>query len=62
MFVGVIDVISESDMKEKVKAMPEIDELKLVNFILKNNCANHLFEPEGDKAINPQVSMIVNNC
>ena len=29
--------------------------------ILKNIGANQLFEPEGDEAINPQVSMIANN-
>ena len=29
--------------------------------ILKNIGANQLFEPEGDEAINPQVSMIANS-
>ena len=51
MFVGVTNVISESDMKEKIEIMIEINKLKLVNMILKNISANQLFEPEGDEAI-----------
>ena len=61
MFIGVTDIISENDMKEKIKIMMEINKLKLVNMILKNIGANQLFAPEGDEAINPQVSMIANN-
>ena len=61
MLVRVTDIISKSDMKEKIEVMTEIDKLKLGNMILKNIIANQLFEPEGDKAVNPQVSMIANN-
>ena len=61
MFVGITDIIKENDMKEKIKIMTEIDKLKLVNMILKNMSANQLFEPEGDEAINPQVSTIANS-
>ena len=56
MFFGVTDIISESNMKEKIEAMLEIDILKLINLILKNINTNQLFEP----AINPQVSMTAN--
>ena len=59
MFVEVTDIISENKMKEKIEAMTEINKLKLVNMILKN-IRNKLLEPEGDEAINPQVSMIAN--
>ena len=61
MFVGITDIIRQNNMKEKIKAMMKIDKIKLVNMILKNISANWLFEPEGDEAINPQVSMIANS-
>ena len=58
MFVGITDNISENKMKGKIEVMTEIDKLKLVIIILKNISVNQIFEPEGDKAINSQVSMI----
>ena len=61
MFVGLTDIIRENDMKEKIKIMTEINKLKSGNTILKNISANQLFEPEGDKAINLQVSTIANS-
>ena len=60
MFVGVTDIISENEMKGKIKTMTEIDKLKLVNMILININANQLVEPKGDEAINSQVSMTAN--
>ena len=51
VFVGVTDIISENETKGKVKAMTDIDKLKLVNRILKNISPNQLFEPEGNEAI-----------
>ena len=49
MFVGLIDIISKRDMKEKIKIMTEIDKLKLINMILKNISANQLYKPKGDE-------------
>ena len=57
MFVGVTDNISESNMKEKIKAMTEIDKLKVGNMIIS---VNQLFEPEEDETITSQVPMIAN--
>ena len=60
MFVGIIEIISENVMKEKIKAMLETDKLKLVKIILINIRANQLFEPEGNKAIHPESSTMEN--
>ena len=40
--------------------MTEIEKLKLVNTLLENMSMNQLFEPKGNKMINSQVTMVVN--
>ena len=60
MFVGVIRVIREKTIREKIEDMMEINKPRLVSTILGNMNTNQLFEPKGNKMINPQVSMTAN--
>ena len=60
MFVGVIRIIREKTIKEQIEDMTEIEKLKLVNTLLENMSMNQLFEPKGNKMINSQVTMVVN--
>ena len=60
MFVGVTHIIRDKQMKEKIIHITDINKLKPVNTMCGDMSVNQLFQPEGNKAINPQVLMMVN--